>query len=164
MNGRGIEAKNEVHQAGAIPNGPSTLVLGIGNSGRSDDGLGWAFIDRLEASGIFKGILEYRYQLGIEDAELISHFDHVVVVDAYTGKTDFAAAWHPCQPEGNFSFTTHNVPPGVILHICSELYGKTPKVDCLLIGGKTWGLKIGLSEDATQNLDYAFGLFMEGLD
>ena len=28
---------------------PSSLIYGIGNVGRQDDGLGWAFIDRLEA-------------------------------------------------------------------------------------------------------------------
>ena len=27
---------------------PTSLIYGIGNDGRQDDGLGWAFIDRLE--------------------------------------------------------------------------------------------------------------------
>ena len=29
--------------------GPSSLIYGIGNVARRDDGLGWAFIDQLEA-------------------------------------------------------------------------------------------------------------------
>ena len=32
--------------------GPDTLIFGIGNCGRSDDGLGWAFIDWLEERGL----------------------------------------------------------------------------------------------------------------
>ncbi len=163
MNEAGIKAVEKILVAGKIQNDTRTLVLGIGNNGRSDDGLGWAFLDELEASGIFNGKMEYRYQLGIEDAELISHFDQVVIVDAYADSLERGAAWQPCKPEDNFSFTTHEVPPGVILHLCHDLYGKTPQVDCLLIAGKDWGLKIGLSEDACQNLDRAFGLFKERL-
>ena len=46
-----------------------TLLIGIGNSGRSDDALGWKFVDEfVEYGHLFD--LEYRYQLQIEDAEL----------------------------------------------------------------------------------------------
>ena len=33
----------------AFADDPSSLIYGIGNVGRQDDGLGWAFIDELEA-------------------------------------------------------------------------------------------------------------------
>ena len=45
-----------------------TIILGIGNNGRQDDGLGWAFLDFLEEQNTTID-LEYRYQLQIEDAE-----------------------------------------------------------------------------------------------
>jgi Ni,Fe-hydrogenase maturation factor len=58
-----------------------TIILGIGNNGRQDDGLGWLFLDSLKDLES-KLTLEYRYQLQIEDAELISNYKTVIFVDA----------------------------------------------------------------------------------
>ena len=58
-------------------NDPATLLIGIGNSGRQDDGLGWAFLDAVCSQPDLKAQCEYRYQLQIEDAELVSRFERV---------------------------------------------------------------------------------------
>ena len=58
-----------------------TIVIGIGNNGRQDDGLGWMFLDFLDEQNANID-LEYRYQLQIEDADLISNYDTVIFVDA----------------------------------------------------------------------------------
>src|SRR5215831_7789030 len=64
-------------------NKPSSLIYGIGNVGRRDDGLGWAFIDRLEARRPRpRATLHRNYQLNLEDAHLISEFTRVLFVDA----------------------------------------------------------------------------------
>ncbi len=59
-----------------------TLFVGIGNIGRADDGLGWAFIDYLALKSTNSYNLEYRYQLQVEDAELISNYHTVIFVDS----------------------------------------------------------------------------------
>ncbi|RLD75788.1 MAG: Ni/Fe hydrogenase, partial [Bacteroidetes bacterium] len=59
-----------------------TIVFGIGNIGRQDDGLGWLFLDHLKEKQFNHLDLEYRYQLQIEDAELICNYDTVIFVDA----------------------------------------------------------------------------------
>jgi len=62
---------------------PSSLICGIGNVGRQDDGLGWAFIDRLEADDRRPHAeLRRAYQLHLEYADLISTFARVLFVDA----------------------------------------------------------------------------------
>ncbi|MEJ2400453.1 MAG: hypothetical protein P8Y52_03570, partial [Xanthomonadales bacterium] len=76
--------------------GPDTLVFGIGNSARSDDGLGWAFLDRVERTPGFAGQAEYRYQLQVEDALLASRFEHVVFVDASRAELPGGFRWAPC--------------------------------------------------------------------
>ena len=58
------------------------LLIGIGNSGRGDDGLGWKFTELVERSGYNFFDCEYRYQLQIEDTVLISKYDTVLFVDA----------------------------------------------------------------------------------
>ena len=57
------------------------LIIGIGNSGRSDDGLGWLMLDTIENKFSNVDVL-YRYQLQIEDAEILSHYPTVIFVDA----------------------------------------------------------------------------------
>ena len=64
-----------------------TLIYGIGNLARQDDGLGIRLIERLETAGPPEGMsLESNYQLNAEDALLIAPYDVVIFVDAATGQ------------------------------------------------------------------------------
>ncbi|NND05902.1 MAG: hydrogenase maturation protease [Saprospiraceae bacterium] len=129
-----------------------TLIIGIGNSGRSDDGLGWLLVEKVENSGSFQGDATFRYQLQVEDAELISHYNAVIFVDAcYTPMNDGFAV-KSCPAAASFSFSTHEIPPESILYLCQDLYHKSPRAILLLIEGKDWSLDIGLSKGAESNL------------
>jgi hydrogenase maturation protease len=138
-----------------------TLLLGIGNSGRSDDGLGWAFLDRIRRDTAFAGRLEYRYQLQVEDAALISGAERVVFVDACAGVLPDGFQWQPCEPSREFEFTTHALAPQAVMHLCRDLYGKTPRADVLTIQGSCWELRTGLSPDAERRLEEALRFFKE---
>ena len=137
------------------------LLFGIGNSGRRDDGLGWAFLDRVQGETPFAGRVEYRYQLQVEDAALVNRAEHVVFVDACEGDLPEGFRWQPCEPSRDFEFTTHALPPGAVLHLCRELYGKTPEANVLTIRGSCWDLQTGLSPQAERCLDQALRFFRE---
>ena len=139
--------------------GPDTLFFGIGNCSRSDDGLGWAFLDRILQEPDFKGHAEYRYQLGVEDAALVARAGRVIFIDSCTGPLEGGFAWKPCEASGDFEFTSHVLPPRAVMHYCRHLYGKQPPADILMISGDCWELQDGLSETARQNLDKAIGFF-----
>ena len=62
------------------------LLIGIGNCSRRDDGLGWAFLDKLKKKMPTGVELIYKYQLNIEDAEMISKTDTVIFIDAFSGE------------------------------------------------------------------------------
>ena len=141
--------------------GPETILFGIGNSGRSDDGLGWAFLDRIQQEPGFRGRIEYRYQLQVEDAALISRAEHVIFVDSYKGELPDGFQWKPCRPSGDFEFTTHVLPPRAVMFLCRDLYGKTPHADLLMIQGTSWDLRIGMSPEAEIRLDKAIRSFKE---
>ena len=138
---------------------PGTLLVGIGNSGRSDDGLGWAFLDRIQEGTAFGGQVEYRYQLQVEDAALISEVDHVVFVDSYQGDLPGGFQLVCCEPVSEFSFTSHELPPGAVLSLCRDLYGKLPRAEILMIQGASWDLQIGMSPEAEKRLDDALHFF-----
>ena len=141
--------------------GPRCLLLGIGNCGRRDDGLGWAFLDRLGQMEGFDSPLEYRYQLGVEDAALIATMDRVIFIDAYRGDLAGGFRWSRCEPSPEFEFTTHVLPPRGVLHYCHALYGARPRADLLMIQGESWGLEIGLSRTAEAHLESALRFFRE---
>lgn len=134
------------------------LIIGIGNSGRRDDGLGWAFLDAI-APTVDRFELVYRYQLNIEDAEMISRAATVIFVDATAEVLDKGFSLEKCQAKPSFEFTTHALEPGVILGLCHEVYGVYPEALTLKIQGNEWELREGLGQLATANLLKAIEVF-----
>lgn len=131
--------------------GKKTIILGIGNNGRQDDGLGWSFLDILE--GQHSNIdLEYRYQLQIEDAELICNYEKVIFVDATKECTRDGFYLNPCHPSEEYSFSTHALKPETILYLSNKLYDHKPQASIFGIQGYDWELKMGLSERGNKNL------------
>lgn len=131
------------------------IIIGIGNSSRTDDGLGWAYTDNLEGSEDSNTEIIQRFQLQVEDAEMISHFDEVIFVDACTDELDEGFELRTVIPAQEFAFTTHALAPETVLHLCQEVYGATPETKLLVIQGYDWELKEGLSSKASENLSNA---------
>lgn len=136
------------------------IILGIGNNGRQDDGLGWAFLDFLKEQNANIDI-EYRYQLQIEDAELISNYDTVFFVDATKEDTKDGFYLKPCLPSERYSFSTHALEPETIMYLSRKLYDHKPDASVFAIQGYVWELKIGLSDNGNSNLDKAKKYFKD---
>ena len=133
---------------------PRVLVLGIGNPGRRDDGLGAAAVNRLEAMHIPGVSCDANYQLNIEDALACARHDIVIIVDAA------AAARRPyslieIKAEASYPPTSHSLGPAAVLSLCSTLYGRTPEAHLLAIRGYDWEIGGGLSPRAEANLGQA---------
>lgn len=141
--------------------GPDTLLFGIGNCGRADDGLGWAFLDRVRHEPGFASPTEYRYQLQVEDAAMIAHAGRVIFIDSYRGELSGGFRWSSCVASENFEFTTHVLPPRGVLYYCKTLYGGAPRAEILTIQGRDWGLRNGISAQARHNLERALHFFRE---
>ncbi|MDP3352557.1 MAG: hydrogenase maturation protease [Flavobacteriaceae bacterium] len=142
------------------------LILGIGNYGRQDDGLGWEFLDLLQktskAKHQFK--LEYRYQLQIEDAELLCEYDNVVFVDASKRILEDGYRITKGVPSNQYEFTSHTLAPETILFLSNQLYNHQPNAYILEIEGFKWSLMNGLSIKAKINLIKAFSYFLKFLN
>lgn len=139
------------------------LVIGIGNSGRSDDGLGWLMLDHIK--NIFFDVdLLYRYQLQIEDAELLSHYRSVIFIDATKEATESGFFFKSCQPNNGIGLTSHMLEPETILWLENELYKTGPATFILGIEGKKWGLSLEPSEMGLLNLDKAAAFLEKNLN
>ncbi|MDX5437155.1 MAG: hydrogenase maturation protease [Pontibacter sp.] len=136
-----------------------TLLIGIGNSAREDDGLGWAFVERVEQEGLFSGDLLYRFQLNLEDAELVTKYSQVVFVDAHKGELQHGYSLSRCIPDAGAGFSTHQLKPESVLYLCQQLYDVLPQAFVLGIQGYRWELQEGLSAKAKENLELALAWF-----
>jgi len=134
-------------------------VYGYGNPGREDDGLGIELVKKLEAwskqSGLQGIKCDSNYQLNIEDAEIISGKDVVIFADASTEEID-DFIFTEVTGESEATFTTHAASPGYIVKLCTELFGKCPRVYLLHIKGYQWEFREQISEKAKHNLNNAY--------
>jgi hydrogenase maturation protease len=134
----------------------SCLIYGIGNVGRQDDGLGWAFVDWLEAEGLcLNSEMQRNYQLLLEDAELISTKERVLFIDATKEASVASFTLEREWPRMDFSFTSHAISIPAIMATCQQCFERLPVVHVLAIRGFAFGLESGLTPAAQQNLDDA---------
>jgi hydrogenase maturation protease len=132
------------------------LVLGYGNPGRQDDGLGPAAAEAIEQWQLAGVTVETNYLLNIEDAlEAVEH-DVVLFVDA-TMEGDEPFTMRRIEPAGAMTFTTHFVRPEIILAICQYCYDRVPEAWVLGIRGYEFELIEELTERARRNLGLALG-------
>lgn len=139
------------------------LLVGVGNSGRGDDGLGWSFVEAIADDTYDFLDCEFRYQLQVEDADLIAGYDTVVFVDASMEALKEGFEIYPCTPADQYSFTSHALDPGAVVYLANTLYQEHPEAYVLAIGGTSWELQVGLSKEATDNLNAALGFFRESI-
>ena len=139
------------------------LIIGIGNSGRSDDGLGWLMLDALKKPFNHVDFL-YRYQLQIEDAELLSHYSTVIFVDATKEPVKNGFFFKPCHPNNGLGLTSHMLEPETILWLENQLYATNPDTFILGIEGKKWGLSLEPSEIGLSNLNRAIDFLVKNIN
>ncbi len=137
-------------------NHSSCLIYGIGNVGRQDDGLGWAFIDWLESTSFcVESKIMRHYQLHLEDADLISRKKRVLFVDATKAPDVESFRLEKVAPKMDFSFTSHAISIPAIMATCEQCFQCLPEVHLLAIKGYEWELQEGLTPMATRNLEAA---------
>lgn len=131
------------------------LVIGYGNPGRLDDGLGPALAERLEALALPDVTVEASYHLSVEDAEAIARHDVVVFVDAHTS-VDEPFSFTPVEPVEHVGFSSHSLTPPAALSLARKLFGVTAEAYVLAIRGYEFNdFGQGLSPAARANLGEA---------
>jgi hydrogenase maturation protease len=138
----------------------SILIIGYGNPGRLDDGLGPAFAEKIQTLELPSVTVESNYQLNVEDADLISRYDVVVFADASVNAAepfDFQPLEKSLPMVG---FSSHSISTGSLLGLAEELFGATPRAYTMAIRGYDFN-EFGeiISAKALLNLDAAVNYF-----
>jgi hydrogenase maturation protease len=146
-----------------------TLIIGYGNPGRQDDGLGPTFIEHLQVHYQKPLMLESNirlqanYQLTVEDAYDIAEFEQVVFVDAsLTAPPPFSFDRMTATDESGLG--SHSLTPNAVIKLCETLYNKTPKAYILGIRGYQFDqFEEQLSSKANHNMTDALAFILSWL-
>lgn len=123
---------------------PKTLIIGYGNPGRLDDGLGPALAEAIEREHPADTEIQSDYQLSAEHAWEIAQHERVVFADAAVGGRS-PYFLQRLMPRSAQSFSTHSMRPEAILALAEDS-----------LGWKGQGYLLGIR-------GYAFNEFGEGL-
>ncbi len=117
-----------------IADSAKILLMGFGNPGRVDDGLGPALATAVENLRIPGVTVDCDYQLMLEDAAEAAKHDVVVYADADTKGTGLYS-FRRLHPVSSMSFSTHSLRPAAVLGLAHQLFGSTVKGYMLGIRG-----------------------------
>jgi hydrogenase maturation protease len=138
------------------------LVIGYGNPGRCDDGIGPALAARLADLDLPGVRVDTNYQLNVEDAEAVADHDVVVFIDACLCSPPpfFLRELEPRA--GTLEFTTHSLAPDGVLGLAHDVFGARTRGFSLAVRGYDFH-HFGevLSSEAQSNLDDALA-FLTG--
>lgn len=136
------------------------LVLGYGNPGRQDDGLGPAMVAEIERLAWRNVTAHENYQLNIEDAIDVAEHDIVWFVDAArAGPAPYFVS--DLSPAEGIEFSSHLVRPEVILAIARQYYGRSPQAFQVGVRGYEFEFLEELTMEAKHNLDAALAMLGE---
>lgn len=139
----------------------AALLIGFGNQGRGDDGLGPLFAERIEKAAPAGLDIDIDYQLTVDHALAASEVDLVIFADAEIG-AEGSFSFRPVVGDGATGMGSHELSPEAVLALAGTLYGRTPPAFILGIAGWDYGeVKEGLSEDAMSHLDQAEAFFLD---
>jgi hydrogenase maturation protease len=145
---------------------PRILVIGYGNPGRRDDGLGPAFAARLEALRLPGITVESDYQLAIEHAHLAAQHDSVVFADAAADiERESPFYLRAVQPAPEDHYSSHSISPQAVLRLAAQCFAAHPRG--WLLGIRPMDLESfaeGLTPEAEANLSTALTAFREALE
>lgn len=142
------------------------LVIGYGNPGRLDDGLGPALAEAVEAMNLPGVTVEADYQLTVEDAADVAEHDAVIFADAAVDG-DGPFYFRPIQPTTDSSFTSHSVRPAAVLGLAQSLFAAETNGYALGIRGFEFNefgqrLSDGAKENLAAAIDFIRSVLLEG--
>ena len=118
------------------PGAAGALIVGYGNSLRSDDGLGWHVVERLAQDARLRGAtVLWRHQLTPELVHDIGRSSLVVLIDVSVEQEPGAIAVRRIEATSSVgSAWSHHVDPESLVALARELWNASPAVFVVSVG------------------------------
>ncbi len=141
---------------------PRTLVIGIGNIDRADDGIAYYVVNALRRR-LGQGMLHedetgledlgaqidsvFLVQLAPELMDVIIPYDEIIFVDAHVYENVDSLYCAPVFPEFASATFTHHLTPAMLLALLKSLYHREPAGHIVSIRGYDFDFHRSLSAD-----------------
>lgn len=155
-----------------------TLIIGIGNLDREDDGVAWHILNRL--AGQFRQPndfslsqpffdnnhspdLLFSLQLTPEHIDDIVLYERICFIDAHTENIDEDIQFTYIEPLFQNSPFTHHLTAASLVFLCKSIYGHTPNSILVSVKGHSFRFTQTLSEETKRLIDPAILRIMNWL-
>lgn len=130
-----------------------TLIIGIGNTLRSDDGLGWAVVEQLSRECIMGYDIHTVYQLSPELAQWMAAVHLVIMIDAsYEGEPGEMSIRPLSLPAQTSAVSTHDTTPEELAALTKAVYGQCPPIVLVTMTGADFSMGDKLSSIVAQRI------------
>ncbi len=131
------------------------LLIGYGNTLRSDDGVGWYVADKIRTKLNDKIDIIKADQITVEMTEDIKDRKLVIFVDAHVSDKEDWLKTEEISPDLKFGMTAHIFTPNALLALCEKIYSKYPKAYLFSIKGINYDFGEKLSEQTKNSAEIA---------
>ena len=132
-----------------------SLIIGYGNSLRSDDGIGGRVADIIGSWHLPKVQSLSRFQLTPELAADLAEVDLVIFVDACSTTETRIIQLQALKPLNSIEIRSHFSDPRAILSLTQTLYGKCPQAWLIVVPGANFGFSDRLSSVGEKGVSQA---------
>jgi hydrogenase maturation protease len=132
------------------------LVIGYGNTLRSDDGVGQIVARKIANSHLLGVRSLYLHQLTPELAADIAEVELVIFVDATLAAIAPDVRVSPLKPLSSVEIRSHMSDPRMLLNLAQTLYNHCPKAWWITIPGENFELGDTISPLAQRGMTQAF--------
>ena len=142
---------------------PKTLcILGIGNTIRSDDGIGAYICRQLQGIPLEGVTIQEVHQLQTEWISELSMYDHVILIDA--GNSGIPVSFHPLPIDQDFNANlSHHLDASVLAKLMYRYNPSGTKLHVCVVAGENFELGDSLSVIGKEHADKAFGTLKDWL-
>jgi hydrogenase maturation protease len=132
-----------------------TLIIGVGNPLRRDDGLGWVVADQLARNSDIDCDIHPVHQLTPELALWFAVADRVIIIDAsYDGVPGELRVYPLALSRHTISRGTHASTPEELAALAECLYGRCAPITIVTVTGADFSLGEGFSSTIAQKVAY----------
>ena len=136
-----------------------TLVIGYGNTLRSDDGVGVWIADQINSLHLPNVDVRTCHQLHLELVPDLIGYERVILIDA--GMSGEPIAVRTCYPSLALpSSTDHNVSPEILQQLALELYDAPIDIHLYTVRGECFDFSSTFSSAVKDRAKYALGMII----
>jgi hydrogenase maturation protease len=138
-----------------VQNQSTICIAGIGNTLRSDDGIGSYVCRELEKENIHNATFQYIHQLQTEWIDEFSHYDYVLLIDAAVDKEN-KIQLNALNPADHLTdSSSHYLGLGIFARLITGLMSTSPSIYLCTIPGQDYSFSETLSPRGKANADEA---------